>query len=144
MGRFAPRLSAELPTGWFAKESMTILAPDGQANIIASSEPLDESIDTDRYAGVQGDLLRAEFPGYREVSFEPVAMLGGRQGYRRQFEWTPPEGLPVTQIQLYHAEPGRGFTATATTPSTVFPAVESVLREVLESLTIDHPTVISR
>jgi hypothetical protein len=140
MGRFAPRLSAELPTGWFAKESITLLAPDGQANIIASSEPLDESINTDRYAGVQGDLLRGEFPAYKEASFEPVDLFGGRRGYLRHFEWTPPDGVPVTQIQLYHAEKGRGFTATATTPSTVFPAVESVLRDVLASLVIDHNT----
>lgn len=42
--RFKPQLTAPLPEGWFAKESITLLAPDGQANVIASSEPLDRTI----------------------------------------------------------------------------------------------------
>src|SRR4051794_13693233 len=108
MGRFVPRLSGDLPPGWLAKESLTIIAPDGQANIIASSEALDESIDTGAYAGLQGQLLRDEFPGYSEFSFEAVTIFGGQPGFQRHFEWTPPNGPPVTQIQLYYAELGRG------------------------------------
>jgi hypothetical protein len=135
MPAFQCELTSVLPTGWFAKESITLLAPDGQANIIASSEPLDDSIDTHRYAEVQGDLLRKEFPAYQEFSYGQVPMFGST-GYRRQFEWTPPDGAAVTQIQLYYATRGRGYTATATTPSSVFPAVEAVLNMVLESLAI--------
>ncbi len=117
MSRFRPQISAWLPDGWFAKESITLLAPDGQANVIVSSEPLDPSIDSYRYAEVQGTLLRQEFPGYRELVFEPTEMLGGRRGYLRRFEWKPPDGVPVTQLQMYYTEHGRGYTATATTPS---------------------------
>jgi hypothetical protein len=109
----------------------------GQANVIASSEPLDPTIDTDGYAEAQGDLLRGEFPGYREMTFEKLQIFGSRQGYLRQFEWTPPDGQPVTQIQLYYAENGRGYTATATTPSANFPAVQVELRQLLAGLKID-------
>ncbi|MCB0880015.1 MAG: DcrB-related protein [Thermoleophilia bacterium] len=138
MQRFKPQLTAPLPEGWFAKESITLLAPDGQANVIASSEPLDPTIDTNQYAQVQGDLLRKEFPGYREFAFEPARMLGGKQGYIRRFEWTPPDGVAVTQIQLYYAEEGRGYTATATTPSTQFERFEMQFRQLLGGLALDQ------
>ena len=50
MDRFRPTISALKPPEWFGKESITLLAPDGRANVIASSEPLAEEIDIDRYA----------------------------------------------------------------------------------------------
>lgn len=111
----------------------------GQANVIASSEPLDPTIDTDQYATVQGDLLRQEFPGYRNFSFGPAKMLGGKSGYIRRFEWTPPDGVAVTreEIQLYYAEEGRGYTATATTPSTQFERFDMQFRQLLGGLTLD-------
>ncbi len=74
---FKPQLKSDLPTGWFAKESITLLAPDGQANVIASSEPLDESLDSRAYADAQGDILRTEFPAYNEVSYIETEILGG-------------------------------------------------------------------
>jgi hypothetical protein len=135
---FRPVLAASLPDTWFAKESLTLLAPDGQANIIASSEPLDLTIDTDRYAEAQGELLRVEFPDFSEARFEKMEMFGGREGYIRQFEWTPPDGVPVTHIQLYYAEDGRGYTATATTPSSNFPALEVELRQLLIGLRMER------
>ncbi len=133
---FRGELTAALPGDWFAKESTTLLAPDGQANVIASSEPLDPSIDTDRYASVQGDLLRGEFPGYEEKSFDRIEIFGGRSGYMRHFQWTPPDGVPVVQLQLYYAENGRGYTATATTPAEGFPSRELLLRQILLGLRI--------
>lgn len=137
MNRFKPRLSAPLPAGWFAKESLTLLSPDGQANVIVSSEPLDPSIDTTQYATVQGDLLASEFPGYRQLTFEPAKMLGGRQGYMRRFEWRPPNGLPVTQLQQYYVESARGYTTTATVPSAQFERFEDQLLELLRGVEID-------
>jgi hypothetical protein len=133
---FRGKLTAAIPEDWFAKESTTVLAPDGQANVIASSEPLDPSIDTEKYAMVQGDLLRTEFPSYTEHIFEQVQIFGGRTGYLRHFQWTPADGVPITQIQLYYAESGRGYTATATTPSEAFPARELLLRQILLALRI--------
>ena len=131
---FRPKIRAAVPGAWFAKESTTLLAPDGQANVIASSEPLDETVEVKQYAEVQGDLLNREFPGYHEFSFEETDLFGGRRGYIRHFEWTPPDGVPVTQLQLYYVEDGRGYTATATTPSSNFRAVELELRQILSGL----------
>ena len=137
MNRFEPHLTAPLPAGWFAKESLTLLSPDGQANLIVSSEPLDPSVDTTQYAAVQGDLLAREFPGYHQLAFEPARMLGSRQGYIRRFEWRPPDGLPVTQLQQYYVESGRGYTATATVPSTLFERFEDQFLELLGGIRID-------
>lgn len=133
---FQPQLTIPLFEGWLAKESITILAPDGQANVIASSEPLDPSIDTSQYAQIQGDLLRKEFPGYQEHAFEPARILGGKNGYIRRFEWFPPDGVPVTQIQLYYAEQGRGYTATATTPTSQFGRFEVEFRQLLGGIAV--------
>jgi hypothetical protein len=134
--RFEPRLRLQLPEGWFAKESLTVLAPDGQANVIASSEPLDPTIDSQRYAQVQGDLLQREFPRFHELAFLPALVFGGRPGYLRHFEWTPPEGERVTQIQLYYAANGRGYTATATTPSSSFARFELDLRRIVAEISL--------
>jgi hypothetical protein len=139
MSRFQPSISATLPKDWFAKESMTFLAADGQANVIASSEPLDPTIDSEHYASAQGDLLAKEFPGFKQLApLEESEIFGGRSGYVRRFEWLPPDGVAVTQIQLYYAESGRGWTATATTPSTEFSRYELDLRDVLEGLMIEE------
>jgi hypothetical protein len=135
--RFVPRLRVEMPDGWFAKESMTLLAPDGQANVIASSEPLDPGITVQHYAEVQGDLLRKEFPGYRQLRYERALVFGGRPGYEREFQWTPPDGVQVTQIQLYYAANGRGYTATATTPTVESSRFERDFRQTLDGLSID-------
>jgi hypothetical protein len=135
--RFAGVMSARVPPGWFAKESLTLLAPDGQANVIASSEPLAPDIDSRDYAEAQGHLLSREFPHFVEYLFERVRVFGDRDGWQREFAWTPPEGVEVAQIQLYFAEHGRGFTATATTPSGNFASRETtVLRDVLAHLRI--------
>jgi hypothetical protein len=134
---FKPQLTATLPAGWVVKESITLVGPDGQANVIASSEPLDASTDTERYADLQGELLRQEFPGYRESVFGRISLFGGHEGYMRRFEWEPPNSEPVTQMQLYYAENGRGYTATATTPSTQIRRFELLLRQILGGLRIE-------
>ena len=103
---------APVPSGWFEKHSVTLLAPDGQANVIASREPLDPSIDTARYASVQGELLRREFPGFHEHAFTLVPLSAG-PAYLRLFSWTPPDGVAVVQQQVYFARDGAGYTATS-------------------------------
>ena len=85
-------------------------------------------------------MLRDEFPGYQELAFEETELFGGRRGYIRQFEWSPPDGVRVSQIQLYYTEDGRGYTATATTPKDNFPGVELVLRQLLSGLRIRATT----
>lgn len=140
MDTFRVRLIVPLPDGWFAKESITLVSSDGQANVIASSEPLDPEFDTRRYAVVQGDILSADFNEYTEHSFES-AVVFGQPGYVRRYSWTPPDGgLPVTQVQAYFATNGRGYTVTATTPSPTFEAFESEFRSVLEGMALAPPT----
>lgn len=134
---FAPSIRALLPEGWVVKESITLLAPDGMANVIASSEPLDASMDTYDYAETQGRILRTEFDQYDEDFFGPRLIYGGRPGYMRVFSWAPPDGERVTQIQLYYALPGQGFTATATTPTSEFSRFEVLLRQCLDDLMLE-------
>jgi hypothetical protein len=138
MNRYSALLSAPLPEDWQAKESITLLPSSGEANVIASSEPVPEvDVDTDRYAEIQGDLLRKEFPGYQERSFEQTRAFGRGTGWLRRFEWTPPDGVRIMQIQLYYVEAGRGFTATATSPASHFARFEEEFRDVLAGLRID-------
>jgi hypothetical protein len=133
---FTPRVRSNLPDGWFAKESTTLLAPNGQANVIVSGEPLDPQISGFRYAEIQGELLRNEFPGFIEFSFGPELVFGGRDGYVRNFQWQPPDGVPVRQVQVYCVVDGRGFCATATTPTIAYDDYVQVLLGCLRSLTL--------
>lgn len=139
---FVSALGASLPDDWLYKESITLLEGEGQANIIFSSEPLSDDIDTNTYADIQGSLLRDEFPEYDQFAREGTRLSGHDAVYRR-FQWTPPDGVPVTQIQVYLAHGGRGYTATATTPSASFPDFDMVFGEILERLSIADfgPTV---
>jgi hypothetical protein len=131
-----PTITAQAPEGWVWKESITLLGPRGEANVIASSESVDSSMTSETYAAVQGELLKTEFPGYREFSFEPTPLFGDRSGFIRKFEWKPPDGDPVTQYQLYYVDAGRGYTATATTPSRSLHRFESEMLNILRSLNI--------
>lgn len=137
MDIYHSQLNVHVPEGWFAKESMTLLTLDGQANVIASIEPLDPYVDAKWYAHRQGELLQEEFPGYQEVAFSPTEWLGGRRGFARVFAWYPSDGERVTQIQLYYADNGKGYTATATASSQSFERLELQLWEVLSGLALD-------
>jgi hypothetical protein len=130
------QMSLSLPEGWLYKESFTVLAPDGQSNVIFSSEPLDESVTTFEYADMQGDLLAKEFDDYRLTSFEEFALRDEGVAYIRTFEWIPPDGVPVKQAQIYYATPGRGFTATATATRSHFPEVSVTLMDALRSIAV--------
>lgn len=133
MHTYQSRLMVSYPKAWFVKESFTLLSPDGQANVIISSEPLSQGITSSQYALTQGELLAREFPRYRELSFEPAVVFDWGPGYVRHFSWVPPDGVEVTQIQCYYVEKARGYTATATAPSTAFPSYEALLRTLLVS-----------
>lgn len=128
-----------VPAGWFVKMSWTVLAPDGQANVIASSEPLSPHLSTDTYAATQGELLRKEFTGYHEYSMFPI-LIDGHPAWLREFAWVPPDGGAVTQHQLYcvvsTADGRRGITATATTPSHSIDRFREVFAAALGSLRI--------
>lgn len=73
-----------------------------------------EDVDSQRYAEQQDEQLRFEFPEYEytERGFEQESLLGGRDPWLRRFEWTPRDSDAgrVTQIQVYYAAYGRGYT----------------------------------
>lgn len=105
--------------------------------MIFSSEPVDPEIDSAGYAELQKENLSQEFPGYRQIAWEPMRMLGGREGRLNRFEWQPTDGPRVTQIQIYYVEGERGYTATATAYAEDFPHQSRVLTEILDRLRID-------
>ena len=136
-----PRLRATVPDGFEIKESMTILAPDGEMNVIASGEPLVEELDAQRYAEIQGDLLEREFPDYEQLGFEPSPVFGGRPGYLRWFRWQPPDegSVPITQAQAYYAFGRRGYTATATVPTFLLDRWRPEMEQIIASLELAGP-----
>lgn len=133
---FRPQITAQMPKEWFGKESITIVEPDSQANVIASSEPLGSDFDAARYAEVQVKLIRVEFPGYQELFFGSALVFGNRRGYVHHFQWIPPDGLSITQIQMFYIENERAYTATATTSTVLFERYKEQLQEILDSLRI--------
>jgi hypothetical protein len=139
-------LSIGVPDRWDYKETFTIFTPDRQANILFSSESLSESVTTEEYAAVQGDLLEREFPGYRQISYEEFSLLDAGVAWLRVFEWSPPDpGPPVTQMQVYYVASGRGITSTATASSMHFPEVQPNLLDVLRSIAVvEEPTAAAK
>jgi hypothetical protein len=109
-----------------------LLAPDGQANVIVSREPLEPTLATEKYAEIQGQLLRREFPRFEEFSFGPLHTSTGIV-LLRHFAWTPPDGVPVTQLQTYYVEAGTGFTSTATSPSSSFERYRQTFLDVIRA-----------
>lgn len=131
-------LVAMVPPGWHTKESVTLLSPDGMANVIASSEPIDDDMDSEDYARAQGVLLDSkEFSGFHESTFVQLEVFGGLPGYLRSFQWMPSDGDPVMQTQIYYADAGRGYTATATTTVRNGGLYEDQLLQLLRALVID-------
>lgn len=137
---FHPLLRGSAPPGWICKESITLLAPDGGANVIASSEPIDPSMDSEAYARSHTTILMAEFPGYIENAFKRLSVFGEYPGYYRLFQWLPPEMSPVVQHQIYYAADGRGFSATATTSIERSGDFEEMILEILQSIIISRPS----
>ena len=135
------RLSCDVPREWYVKESLTLLAPDGSVNVIMSSEPLDSGIESEEYAAAQGRLLRIEFPGYQELEYQPVPWPHDCSAWFRRFQWCPPDGAPVEQLQVYWVDRGRGYTGTATAPIAMVGQADGTLRSVLRTFRATHHPV---
>lgn len=139
----APRtrvsITLAVPSGWFYKESHLLIAPDGDVNVVASSEPLDPSMDSKAYAQAQGVLLETEFPGFWQYGGLQALHVDGSSGaaWLREFGWTPADGEPVRQLQIYAVRTGRGMTATASTLACTYPRHRDSMIRVLRSLVID-------
>lgn len=135
--RSLPLLSADVLPGWFYKESYTFLAPDGQANVMMSTEPLDEAIDSDAYTEIQGSMLENEFPGYQQLALEPYVISGVEgHGWLREFSWNPEGQEPVQQTQIYVVLFGRGCTVTATSLASEYEKHRADLAAVFGSIAV--------
>lgn len=136
-----PTVRVPIPPGWRFKESYTVLAADGKANVIVSSETVSADSSVETYAADQAELLN-DFPGYHLLEEDPNIRLEGLADHAtlRKFTWQPEErdSSPVTQLQLY-AKPsaGRGITATATARSVDFDGVEGELLSILLRVVVD-------
>ena len=129
-------LSARIPDDWYWKDSITLLRGDGEANVIFSSEAIAPDTDLREYVESTVGAERREFPGYREVTLEDRAVIGGRPGALHTFEWFPADGPPVTHMQAYAVDGGRAYTATTSCPSTIYARLRPELLAVLSSLSI--------
>jgi tetratricopeptide (TPR) repeat protein len=135
MTEYQSRLGVETPQEWTIKESLTMVAPDNAANVIASVESVDREMTTADYADtiVHGVT---ELPEYKELGFGPSPVFGERPGLMRRFSWRPEDGEPVTQIQAYLVEGGRAYLATATTSTDAFEEMQLQLEQMLAGLVV--------
>ncbi|NUT96362.1 MAG: hypothetical protein HOY78_30480 [Saccharothrix sp.] len=116
------------------------MAPHGRANVIASSEPLDDSgLTAEDYARRQHLMLDSEFPEFRTtVDLMPISVQGAHgTAWFSEFTWTPENAEPVTQMQVYAVRPGRGYTATATALTADFEDNRDELFDMLMSMVIE-------
>ena len=132
------RLRVAVPAGWTVKESYTVRSPGGQAVVLVWREPLSSDLTTERYAETQHILMRREFSGFEQHDLTEVALSCG-PALLRTFSWTPPDGVRVTQRQLYFVSGRTAYTATATATSSEFARVGVVLDTVLRSLELTIP-----
>jgi hypothetical protein len=125
-----------LPAGWTTKESATLSHPEQTANIIFSSEPIDDGMTVDVYADLQLDLLVKEFPEFELLEQSAATLNGVGDAVLRRFTWHPPDGEPVIQLQLYAVKGDRGYTATATARVVDYEAHSGTLEATLRSLSV--------
>lgn len=139
---FEPRLRAlHVPPGWETREEISLLAPNGRANVLASSVPLEKPLTTEEYASLHSEQMPIEFRGYKEASFEPAQLLGDKSCWVRDFKWDPPDTAgSVRQLQVYHSDGKRGYTATVTALVADFLEQEAELLQVLRGLRIASAT----
>jgi len=136
MTTFTSQVAMPLPEGWVGRETIAIQAPDGQANVIATSEPVAPETTGEEYAELVGrSLAEQELPGYRVVSFERA---DEGDHWLRTYEWEPPEAPSITQTQLYYVDDGRGYTVTATMATSERARYELELDLLLRSLIADR------
>ena len=122
-------LRARLPAGWMPNESLNLIAPAGDANIIASIEAVDPGLDAAGYSDSQSKLMAQEFRLWKELDVLSIPVFGGRDGYLRFFAWAPADGAPVIQMQAFFAEGGSGYVATGTCLLDAFESLGTALTE---------------
>ena len=113
---YCSALTAPVPPGWWAEESLVVHTADEQGEVDANVQPVPADTTVEQAVSIQHEMQEAEFPGFREHTREACVVLGDRPGILRRFSWVDGE-VEVTQVQVCHVADGRVFTATATTPA---------------------------
>jgi len=141
MTRFESELTLPLPPDWVARDTLTLVSPDGRANVTASSEPVDPDTTTEQFAtSIGASLADGQFPGYHEISSGPTDTVDGEPAWLRRFDWSPPDSERVSQLQLYFARGGRVYTLTATSTADDNRMFEQMLTEMLRSVVLRSPS----
>jgi hypothetical protein len=134
MYRFTARLTALIPDGWFARESIQLASAEHDAFVVGSADVLPPGTTVEQYAEQYGEQLRERLPNYQELELEQATLPGGRPAFIRKFRWAPPDGDPVAELQMYTVENGRGIIASGRTAEETFGELEQRLRELLAGI----------
>lgn len=113
------RLSA--PRDWAARGSCTIDDPSGEANVHVRYGRIDRTLTSEQYAAEQAALLEDDLPEYELLGAGTLTVgLNRRVCAYLRFAWTTPHEATTEQIQVFFAEAGFGFVATATSHRMLF------------------------
>lgn len=137
--RFRPGLTALIPEGWVVRESIQLASAEQNAYVVASVDVLARGTTAEQYAGQYEEQLRRRLPGYEEVLVETVELPQARSGFLRKFRWAPPEGEPITELQMYVVENGRVIVSTARAAEEAFDELEPQLRDLLAGIGFGPP-----
>ena len=127
-------LTVQQPAGWFVREAVEITAGELRGHVTAASEPVEAGTTAADYADRYEAILSSTLSGYTELGRDTRRMFGGREAVVRRFEWSPPGGERVTQLQAYCVDGDLGYVATATAMSAWFSKVESRLEQLLSNI----------
>ena len=139
-----PRLRAEAPDGFEFKESLTILAPDGQMNVIASSGAAGRGGRCAALRRPPGRPPRTQVPGLSGAALRAAGRVRRPSGLRALVPVAAPTGGRAP-AGARDPDAGllrvarRGYTATATVPSFLLERWRPVMEEVMRSLRLAGP-----
>lgn len=134
---FRPTLTAFVPDGWLVRETIQLALPEHDAYVVASTDLVPDGTTPEDYAGQFEQALAGGLPGYEQLTVETVELQGGRSALVRKSRWSPPEGEPVAELQMYVVANGRGIVSTARVPEKAFDELEPQLRELLAGIGVD-------
>jgi hypothetical protein len=115
------------------QNSVRFVNVNGSANILGTAERLGP-ITSEAYANNTGLQLERGFAEYEELSLDRTDLRSAVGGFRRVYEWTPPDGRRVRQVQVYIAECRQGYVFTATALATDFSDFERAFASAFDSL----------
>jgi hypothetical protein len=139
MNRFRSGLTALVPDGWLARESIQFASAEGDTVVFASADFLPAGTTVEQFAEQYAEQLGQHLPEYKQLDVDNAQLSGGRSAIVRRFRWAPPDAEALTEIQVYTIENGRGVVATARAPEKRFDELEPHMRELLAGIGVAGP-----